>query len=242
MCTDGATQVTDTACGYNARGDTEQTCQDYQWADTDCLDVWYANCAEILDDQPDATDDVYSIDPDGPDTGAAAFDVSCDMSTGSGGWTRVSLYTRQWGNSQGFGSDPISDYGERYRGPATQAPLDDFATCGTDTEVPIRWFADSGELSATQIAALNATISSGRTGDYHSYDGDGATNWDQLKGCFGGNVVMWGDGDETFGANHVWSGPYAFDGIDALFTTGYYVGYSDSSGWNLSLPRYWYFK
>jgi hypothetical protein len=236
--------MTQTSCGYQNRGQIEQTCEDYQWVDSECTDVWYASCAEILDDDSSASDGIYTIDPDGPGGGASPFDVYCDMSTGSGGWTRVNLYTRRWGNSQGFGSDPNNtSYGERYRGPATSAPLDDLTNCSGDTEVPIRWFGNGGELSSDQIAALNAEVSTGRTdASYYSYDGDGAADWDQLKGCFDGDVVMYGDGDEDAGADKVWSGPYALDSLDGLFTTGYYVGYSDSNGWNLSLPRYWFFR
>jgi prepilin-type N-terminal cleavage/methylation domain-containing protein len=46
------------------------------------------SCAAILAANPSATSGAYTIDPDGAG-GNAAFSVSCDMTTGGGGWTLV---------------------------------------------------------------------------------------------------------------------------------------------------------
>ncbi len=43
-------------------------------------------CADVLADQPGATDGTFSLDPDGDGT---ADDFSCDMTTDGGGWTGV---------------------------------------------------------------------------------------------------------------------------------------------------------
>ena len=46
------------------------------------------SCAEILADNPDATDGAYWIDPDGDGPGEAV-EALCDMTTDGGGWPRV---------------------------------------------------------------------------------------------------------------------------------------------------------
>ncbi|MBN4050439.1 hypothetical protein JYT28_01690, partial [Desulfobulbus sp. AH-315-M07] len=50
------------------------------------------SCKAYLDAAPAATDGVYSIDIDST-APSAAFDVFCDMTTASGGWTLVYSYT-----------------------------------------------------------------------------------------------------------------------------------------------------
>ncbi|PKN59193.1 MAG: hypothetical protein CVU56_01565 [Deltaproteobacteria bacterium HGW-Deltaproteobacteria-14] len=52
------------------------------------VDCPLASCADVYGATA-ASDGVYAIDPDGPNTGAAAFDAYCLMSAASGGWTMV---------------------------------------------------------------------------------------------------------------------------------------------------------
>ena len=49
-----------------------------------------ASCLEIHTVLPSAPSSIYSIDPDGVG-GVDPFDVYCDMDTGTGGWTEISL-------------------------------------------------------------------------------------------------------------------------------------------------------
>ena len=50
---------------------------------------YYRSCKEILDAGASTGDGVYTIDVDGHNGPTAAFDVYCDMTTNSGGWTLI---------------------------------------------------------------------------------------------------------------------------------------------------------
>ncbi|MFB6371814.1 MAG: fibrinogen-like YCDxxxxGGGW domain-containing protein, partial [Bradymonadaceae bacterium] len=92
-CKNGKTRTVRKACGYKLRGNrVDQICKNHQWQRDRCLGVWYADCEEILDDDPNAPSGSYSVDPDGPaNTTYSSFQVHCDMKTSGGGWTLVAL-------------------------------------------------------------------------------------------------------------------------------------------------------
>lgn len=48
------------------------------------------SCKALLEADPDADSGTHLIDPDGPG-GKAAFEVTCDMDTAPGGWTRIDM-------------------------------------------------------------------------------------------------------------------------------------------------------
>ena len=48
------------------------------------------DCLDILDNGLSTGDGLYTIDPDGPNTGVASLDAWCDMTSDGGGWTRAS--------------------------------------------------------------------------------------------------------------------------------------------------------
>ena len=62
-------------------------------------DCYFADCNEILTAGYSTGDGIYTIDLDGPYNGNPAFDVQCDMTTDSGGWTIIdySLHA-DWSN------------------------------------------------------------------------------------------------------------------------------------------------
>lgn len=187
---------------------------------------------------------MYTVDIDGVGQ-LAPFNIFCDQTTGGGGWMRFELIHRYWGNSQGVGSSPVlySSLGSRLSGADSQAPLNNLTGCTGDSQVSPRWAVEGRELADSEVTAINQLTTTGWTGQYMIYDADGGTDWDQLKGCAGGVVVMTSDGSELgLGLDRDWTGPYSFDTFTGLFTTGFYGGNSDVSGYDASLPRYWYLK
>lgn len=71
--------------------DRGEVCDDGNYDDSDgCTSACTVprTCLEILEEVPGVADGVYQIDPDGPG-GELGFQVFCDMTTDSGGWTVI---------------------------------------------------------------------------------------------------------------------------------------------------------
>lgn len=104
----GDTQATDTDCGA-----AFETCNG---EDDDCdglVDEGVAgtafcpavSCAVLLQERPDSTDGVYSLDPESDGIPA---DYTCDMSTDGGGWTQVMSVDGALGQDAVFAEWPVS--------------------------------------------------------------------------------------------------------------------------------------
>jgi len=84
----------------------------------------YASCLEIINDNPDASTGVYTIDPDKGGSEFAAFQVRCDMNTSyngkTGGWTRITQKmakeelkgTLKWGPQSGVEKGFTGTFGD----------------------------------------------------------------------------------------------------------------------------------
>ena len=181
----------------------------------------------------------YSINPDW----TWAFDVYCDMETDWGGWTRLNLYTRQWWNDLWFSSDPLWMYWERVVWISWQLEISD-TWCTWDSQVAMRWFSDDTiELTNSQIISLNNIIDQWYTSEYHAYDTDWYMDWDKIKWCYNNNITMYSDWNEFWKWwNITWIWWYWVDKLTKIFTTWIYWGNAQDSWYNVSLPKYWYFK
>ena len=108
------------------------------------------NCAQILEQNPAASDGIYTIDPDGPGTlGSVA--VQCDMTTNGGGWTLV---------MRGSHLDTPS--------PTTWATTSSFnLSNANDTNEPTFKMSDN---------AINALVSEAYRFSHNGYDGNQETH------------------------------------------------------------------
>ena len=68
--------------------------------------------------------------------------------------------------------------------------------CSGDSEVALRWAVEGRVLADSEVSKVNEITTTGfTTGTYQIYDGEGGSDWDQLKGCASSVVVMTADGD-----------------------------------------------
>jgi hypothetical protein len=202
-----------------------------------------ASCQAHLD-AGNTESGMYTVDIDGSGV-LVPFNVFCDQTTSGGGWMRFELVHRYWGNSLGENSTPTlyGSLASRLSGVNSAAALNNLTACAEDSVVSPSWAVEGRELDGAEITKINEITTTGWTTTYDIYDGEGGSDWDKLKGCAGGVVVMTADGDEFgTGLDKDWVGPYAIDTFSALFTSGYYGGNADQSGYNASLPRYWYLR
>ncbi|MBF0363586.1 MAG: hypothetical protein HQK49_21375 [Oligoflexia bacterium] len=118
-----------------------------------------SSCKEILSAEPSAVSGVYKIDPDGTNTGVAAFNVYCDMA--NGGWMRiVNDHTTTVADLASFGS--ISAIQSNFY---------------TNTTYGIGWGLLASEtcIDLTSVASFtNVKLKISALSDYVTYGGNGA--------------------------------------------------------------------
>lgn len=108
-------------------------------------------CAEVKALVATAPDGLYTIDPDGTGTGAA-FPAYCDMTSASGGWTRVGYEPAGAGGSQVNGA--LNRLGVSVGTPAgvagkTAAGLIGARFSGLYTELRITWAANYAQMTVS---------------------------------------------------------------------------------------------
>ncbi|MFT7581754.1 MAG: hypothetical protein ACI9MR_003432 [Myxococcota bacterium] len=140
----------DACCGADPTSTTACTGEQADCAFTSCLDILNAG----LDDG----DQTYFIDPDGPNTGAPAFEVYCDMTTAPGGWTLLLRVN---------GTDAYNFDEEDWATFTTLGPTTDFTLSGGDDVV----YASYGTVAGDALLFLNGGPACG-TDDRLTQSGD----------------------------------------------------------------------